>query len=47
MIGNFANKMAEYQGNDIIMPKYDPTSLGVNFESDMALTGLVKYLRGL
>lgn len=29
------------------MPKYDPTALGVNFESDMALTGLVKYLRGI
>ncbi|KRX02718.1 HAD-like domain [Pseudocohnilembus persalinus] len=47
VFSNFPNQSEEYRINDVIMPQYDPTKLGSNFEIDFALPGVMKYLRGL
>lgn len=47
MISTYKNLMDEYSANDIILPSYDPISLGSSFTVDFTLHAIIKYLRGV
>lgn len=47
MLSPYQNLLKQYKNNDILVPRYAPSSLGSSFEYDIGLVGVSKYLRGV